>query len=105
MARMKMRVRLLEESDHDDKKTSQISHSANSAERSSLENNRTTTFTLSRRIGSTNYRVNAYFSEKAAETLEDKICRMIQNEVLENAPECGTILLSQTGRQSERSAI
>ena len=69
-----------------------------------MENNRSATFTLSRRIGSTNYRVNAYFSEKAAETLEDKICRMIQNEVLENALVCGTMPLSQMGRQSERSA-
>ena len=69
-----------------------------------MDNNRSTTFTLSRRIGSTNYRVNAHFSEKAAETLEDKIFRMIQNEVLENGPGYGTMPVSQTSRQSERSA-
>ena len=69
-----------------------------------MGNSRSTAFTLSRRIGSTNYRVNAYFSEKTEETLEDKICRMISNEVLENTSEYDTIPLSQTGRQSERSA-
>ena len=63
-----------------------------------MENNRNTTFTLSRRIGSTNYRVNAHFSDRAAETLEDKICRMIQNEVLENGVECGTMIPPQMSR-------
>ena len=63
-----------------------------------MENNRNTTFTLSRRIGSTNYRVNAHFSDRAAETLEDKIYRMIQNEVLENGVECGTIIPPQMSR-------
>ena len=63
-----------------------------------MENNRNTTFTLSRRIGSTNYRVSAHFNDGAAETLEDKICRIIQNEVLENGLECGTITLPQMSR-------
>lgn len=63
-----------------------------------MENNRSTTFTLSRRIGSTNYRVSAHFSDGAAETLEDKICRIIQNEVLENGLESGTITLPQMSR-------
>ena len=63
-----------------------------------MENNRNTTFTLSRRIGSTNYRVSAHFSDRAAETLEDKICRIIQNEVLENGSESGTITLPQMSR-------
>ena len=55
-----------------------------------MENNRCTTFTLNRRIGSTNYRVNVHFSEAEAETLEDKIFRMIQNEVLETGLDFGT---------------
>ena len=38
-----------------------------------MEKTPSNTFTLSRRIGSTNYRVNAHFSENAAETFEDKI--------------------------------
>ena len=63
-----------------------------------MENNRTTTFTLSRRIGSTNYRVSAHFSDTAAETLEDKMCRIIQNEVLESGLERGTMTLPQMSR-------
>lgn len=64
-----------------------------------MENSRNSaTFTLSRRIGSTNYRVNAHFSENEAETLEDKIFRIIQNEVLETGSECGTIKSPQMSR-------
>ena len=56
-----------------------------------MENSSIPAFTLSRRIGSTNYRVNAHFSDTEVETLEDKIFRMIQNEVLENGSDCGTM--------------
>ena len=63
-----------------------------------MEINHSATFTLSRRIGSTNYRVNAYFSENEAETLEDKIFRMIQNEVLENSTDCGRMKSPQMSR-------
>ena len=45
-----------------------------------------------RRIGGTTYKVRVAFSETAAETMEEKILRMIRNE----AP--------QMSRQSERSA-
>ena len=44
--------------------------------------NTRTTFTLSRRIGSTNYRVNACCSDVAAETFEDRIFRLIRNETI-----------------------
>jgi hypothetical protein len=37
--------------------------------------------TLLRRIGSTTFFVSVRFSEKAAETLEDKALRMIEREV------------------------
>ncbi len=47
------------------------------AERSTMEKTRTT-FTLIRRIGSTNYRVSARCSERASETFEDKIFRLIR---------------------------
>ena len=63
-----------------------------------MENSSIPTFTLSRRIGSTNYRVNAHFSENEAETLEDKIFRMIQNEVLESGSERGTMMSPQVSR-------
>ena len=36
---------------------------------------------LQKRIGSTTYRVNVYFSDTAMETMDDKILRLIRNEI------------------------
>ena len=69
-----------------------------------MENNRTTTFTLNRRIGSTNFTVNARCSDTAAETFEEKIFRLIRNDTMEISAECGIMAVPQTSRQSERSA-
>ena len=69
-----------------------------------MENNRSATFTLSRRIGSTRYTVNARCSDKAAETFEEKIIRLIRNGTMETGVKCGIMGLPQTSRQSERSA-
>ena len=69
-----------------------------------MENNRTTTFILSRRIGSTNFTVNARCSDTAAETFEDKIIRLIRNDTMEISADCGIMESPQTSRQSERSA-
>ena len=69
-----------------------------------MENNRTTTFTLSRRIGSTNFTVNVRCSDTAAETFEDKIIRLIRNDTMEISADCGIMESPQTSRQSERSA-
>ena len=66
--------------------------------------NTRTTFTLSRRIGSTNYRVNACCSDTAAETFEDKIFRLIRNEAMEIDEKCVILAVPQTNRKSERSA-
>ena len=63
-----------------------------------MENSGIPAFTLNRRIGSTNYRVSAHFSENATESLEDKIFRMLQNEVLESGPDCGTLKSPQMSR-------
>ena len=35
---------------------------------------------FTKRIGSTNYRVNVHFSKTSRETVNDKIIRMIKNE-------------------------
>ena len=40
---------------------------------------------LLRRIGSTTVEVTVHFSNKSKETLEDKLLRMIEREVRENA--------------------
>ena len=66
--------------------------------------NTRTTFTLSRRIGSTNYRVNACCSDTATETFEDRILRLIRNEAMEIDEKCVILAVPQTNRQSERSA-
>lgn len=39
---------------------------------------------LTRKIGSTTYTVNVFFSANATETIEDKILRIIQNHSLAN---------------------
>ena len=53
-----------------------------------------------RRIGGTTYKVRVAFSESGKETMEDKILRMIRNEVVTN----DGIGVPQMSRQSERSA-
>ena len=42
-----------------------------------------------RRIGGTTYKVRVAFSETAAETMEEKILRMIRNEGVTNDGTCG----------------
>lgn len=45
---------------------------------------------ITRRIGSTTYKVKVFFSD-GGETLEEKILRMIRNEGSAAAPPCGII--------------
>lgn len=56
------------------------------------------------RIGSTIYKVKVVFNDTAQETMEDKILRIIRNEILTDREKCGNIELPQMSRQSERSA-
>lgn len=44
-----------------------------------------------RRIGGTTYKVRVAFSESGKETMEDKILRMIRNEVVTNDGTCDII--------------
>ena len=60
---------------------------------------------ITRRIGSTTYKLKVHFSEDASETMEEKILRMVKNESLTNGNECGIIESPQMSRQSERSAV
>ena len=59
---------------------------------------------LIRRIGSTTYKVRAFFKEDGTDTMEDKIMRMIRREGLASPPDCGMMDMPQMNRQSERSA-
>ena len=58
---------------------------------------------MTRRIGSTTYKVKVFFSD-SGETLEEKILRMIRNEGSAAASSCGIMEIPQMSRQSERSA-
>ena len=60
--------------------------------------------TLTRRIGQTTYKVRVFFREDKAETMEDKILRLIRNESVTDGLECGTMNVPQMSRQPERSA-
>lgn len=53
---------------------------------------------ITRRIGSTTYKLKVFFSETAKETMEDKILRMIKNEALTNSEKCGIIESPQVSR-------
>ena len=59
---------------------------------------------MTRRIGGTTYRVRVVFNDTAAETLGDKIFRIICNDGVTNGGTCGKMDSPQMGRQSERSA-
>ena len=60
--------------------------------------------TLTRRIGSTIFKVNVFTKQDGAETMEDKILRLIQREGLASPLDCGMMNVPQMNRQSERSA-
>ena len=53
---------------------------------------------ITRRIGGTTYKVKIVFHESATETMEDKILRIVRNEVLENGEKCGIIDAPQMSR-------
>ncbi|MBR2868761.1 MAG: transposon-encoded TnpW family protein [Clostridia bacterium] len=59
---------------------------------------------ITRRIGATTFKVKVVYSDTGNETMEDKILRIVRNEVLENGEKCGIMELPQMSRQSERSA-
>jgi len=61
-------------------------------------------FVLQRRVGSTLYRVRAHFSETSKETLDDKILRLLKND-LNQTDNHAIISLLQTGRLPEGSSL
>ena len=56
------------------------------------------------RIGGTTYKVKVVFNDGGTETMEDKILRIIRNEVHTNCEKYDIIKAPQMSRQSERSA-
>lgn len=59
---------------------------------------------ITRRIGATTFKVKVVYNDTGNETMEDKILRIVRNELLENGEKCGIMELPQMSRQSERSA-
>ena len=57
-----------------------------------------------RRIGSTNYRVGIHFNQNSNETLDDKILRMLKND-LQSPAENVNLNPLQAGWLPERSSI
>lgn len=59
---------------------------------------------MTRRIGSTTYKVKVVFNDTGHETLEDKILRIVRNEAVTSGGTCDIMNPPQMSRQSERSA-
>ena len=76
---------------------------ANYARRKPMEQTQQEQFII-RRIGGTTYKIRVAFSETAAETMEEKILRMIRNEGVTNDGTYDIMEAPQMSRQSERSA-
>ena len=57
-----------------------------------------------RRIGGTTYKVRVVFNESGGETMEDKILRIVRNDMVTNDGTYGIMEAPQMSRQSERSA-
>ena len=68
------------------------------------KNNAPEQFVLRRRIGSTNYRVRVCFNPNSRERLEEKIRRMIKND-LQATAENGSINSLQASWLPERSSL
>jgi len=61
-------------------------------------------FVLHRRIGSTNYRARVFYNPDAKETLEEKVRRLLKND-LHSAPGGAKLELLQAGWLPERGSL
>ena len=55
---------------------------------------------LTKRTGTTTYKVNVHFNQNATETMEEKFMRVISNYSLANGEKCGIIDVSQMSRSA-----
>ena len=77
--------------------------STNHARRMPMEQTQQEQFII-RRIGGTTYKVRVVFNESGGETMEDKILRIVRNDMVTNDGTYGIMKTPQMSRQSERSA-
>ena len=75
----------------------------NHARRMPMEQNKREQFII-RRIGGTTYKVRVVFNESGGETMEDKILRIVRNDMVTSDGTYGIMETTQMSRQSERSA-
>ena len=75
----------------------------NYARRKPMEQTKQEQFII-RRIGGTTYKVRVVFNESGGETMEDKILRIVRNDMVTSDGTCGIMETPQMSRQSERSA-
>ena len=75
----------------------------NYARRRPMEQNKRERFII-RRIGGTTYKVRVVFNESGGETMEDKILRIVRNDMVTSDGTRGIMETPQMSRQSERSA-
>ena len=68
-----------------------------------MEQNKREQFII-RRIGGTTYKVNVVFNESGYETMEDKILRIVRNNMVTSDGTYGIMETPQMSLQSERSA-
>ena len=68
-----------------------------------MEQNKREQFII-RRIGGTTYKVKVVFNESGYETMEDKILRIVRNNMVTSDGTYGTMETPQMSLQSERSA-
>ena len=73
------------------------------ARRMPMEQNKREQFII-RRIGRTTYKVKVVFNESGYEIMEDKILRLVRNDMVTNDGTYGIMKIPQMSRQSERSA-
>ena len=76
---------------------------ANYARRKPMEQTQQEQFII-RRIGGTTYKVKVVFNESGYETMEDKILRIVRNNMVTSDGTYGIMETPQMSRQSERSA-
>ena len=75
----------------------------NHARRKPMEQTQQEQFII-RRIGGTTYKVRVAFNESGYETMEDKILRIVRNNMVTSDGTYGIMETPQMSRQSERSA-
>ena len=68
-----------------------------------MEQNKREQFII-HRIGGTTYKVKVVFNENGGETMEDKILRIVRNDMVTNDGTYSIMETPQMSRQSERSA-